>query len=684
MTGRLPSVVGESYLRRFATVVAVVLVVVAAVGVFFQGQVAAELHHERQTEFQTVAELEADSLAQWVQEREDNVRMMSEFGTLRDGDRAAVETTLDHELEQFPETVQAIHYVDLESGEVVASTADDRVGTEVPDLKWAHGDLEFDDASQVAVSQGYSREGTELIAFVSPVEGTDKAVMLTADASARADHFRSPTEASFTQVVNSGGTVEFAQNEAAALQPYQYSEAPIERAASGPGAIELDESGMVVGYAPVEGTDWVVVMHTPQSEAYALAGAVSRDFAVLIGIALAGFLLIGVTLGRNTVRALDRLTANAEAIAAGDLDTEVSGTDREDEIGALVRSFDRMQRVLATAADQARAVADGRFDDPVLDEDVPGAFGDALDRMSTDVEQAQREAEHARAEVEDLNDALEAQAADYSATMDRAAGGDLTVRMDPESESDAMVRIGEAFNEMMDEFERTIVRTQSFAGEVATAGESATASAEEIRSASEDVSESVQEIAAGAAEQSEDLEQVSGEIGDLSATIEEVASSSDEVAAVASTAATRGEEGQTAAREAIKEMDRIEAKTDETVREVETLDDEMDEIGEIVELITEITEQTNMLALNASIEAARAGEAGEGFAVVADEIKDLAEQADRATQDIEERILSVRESTDEAVADMRDTDERMEASVETVTAASDALRQLAERVETAN
>jgi methyl-accepting chemotaxis protein len=62
------------------------------------------------------------------------------------------------------------------------------------------------------------------------------------------------------------------------------------------------------------------------------------------------------------------------------------------------------------------------------------------------------------------------------------------------------------------------------------------------------------------------------------------------------------------------------------------------EINHVVRLISKVTRQTNLLALNATIEAARAGEAGRGFAVVANEVKTLAQEAQKATQDIAQKI----------------------------------------------
>ncbi|WP_342108986.1 PAS domain-containing methyl-accepting chemotaxis protein [Methylobacterium sp. SI9] len=69
----------------------------------------------------------------------------------------------------------------------------------------------------------------------------------------------------------------------------------------------------------------------------------------------------------------------------------------------------------------------------------------------------------------------------------------------------------------------------------------------------------------------------------------------------------------------------------------------------IVGLIQNIAGQINLLALNATIEAARAGEAGRGFAVVASEVKALADQAARATGQINGEIASVQRVSHEVV-----------------------------------
>jgi methyl-accepting chemotaxis protein len=76
----------------------------------------------------------------------------------------------------------------------------------------------------------------------------------------------------------------------------------------------------------------------------------------------------------------------------------------------------------------------------------------------------------------------------------------------------------------------------------------------------------------------------------------------------------------------------------------------VDTIGQIADFIGGVAYQTNLLALNATIEAARCGEAGRGFAVVAGEVKALAHETSRAAANIAQRIQTVKSATDQVVA----------------------------------
>jgi methyl-accepting chemotaxis protein len=111
----------------------------------------------------------------------------------------------------------------------------------------------------------------------------------------------------------------------------------------------------------------------------------------------------------------------------------------------------------------------------------------------------------------------------------------------------------------------------------------------------------------------------------------------------------------------------------------------------IVGLIQNIAGQINLLALNATIEAARAGEAGRGFAVVASEVKALADQAARATGQINGEIASVQRVSQEVVEALSLIGSSVSVMRETVVATAAAIeeqsavtRDLAENMQSAS
>lgn len=141
------------------------------------------------------------------------------------------------------------------------------------------------------------------------------------------------------------------------------------------------------------------------------------------------------------------------------------------------------------------------------------------------------------------------------------------------------------------------------------------------------------------------MEQCATEAGSASAASDEtsinvqmVAASAGELAASVGEIAQSMAKSRTATEHAAHQADAVNESTGRLVTAAQAMNG-------IVGLIRNIAGQINLLALNATIEAARAGEAGRGFAVVASEVKNLANQAARATEQISREIDGVQSAS---------------------------------------
>jgi methyl-accepting chemotaxis protein len=437
--------------------------------------------------------------------------------------------------------------------------------------------------------------------------------------------------------------------------------------------------------------------------------AVAIQFLVTVGIFLSPFVLSGLALYAvttvlfagaltallNTVlivrsdftAPIKSLATRADRIAAGDLDVEVTRVDQDDEIGALSDSFADMHAYLETVSDQAEALADQEFDDPVLDEDVPGAFGESLSRMSENLESYTDELEAMTERLEGRSERLESLVSAFGDAAERAQNGDLTATIDRSAldiENAEYEQLVTNYNELVTTIGETVSEVKEFAGAVSTTSDQAEASMSEVDRASDEVATSVQEISDGAATQTENLQEIAEEINTLSATVQQIAASADDAAGTAQEAAARSQSGREAAEDAIGELDQLESRIEATATAVEELAAEIGEIDEIVSFIEEVAEETNMLALNASIEAARAEAGGEGFAVVADEVKNLAEETREYAADISDRIETVQTASEDTVSDVQAMESQVTESVETIETTLHDFEDIVDEVTTVN
>lgn len=103
----------------------------------------------------------------------------------------------------------------------------------------------------------------------------------------------------------------------------------------------------VIGvYAPIPGTRWAVLVEQPTAEAFAGIREMRRT---LYGLMLLSLFLVGWAvslLSRRLVAPIRTLTALAERLGRGDLETEFREVERQDEVGILSHAFKEMQREL--------------------------------------------------------------------------------------------------------------------------------------------------------------------------------------------------------------------------------------------------------------------------------------------------------------------------------------------------
>ncbi|MBO4247958.1 methyl-accepting chemotaxis protein [Halomicrobium sp. IBSBa] len=475
----LPSAIRRRFVWKFLTTVAVVIVVTAGIGIVSLNTATATLTGQVDERTTTTAELQADALDRWLDGHRDTANQIGLRPDVQAGNASSVQSYFD--AHRFGPDVVSVNYV-ADDGTVLASTNASRVDTTVTGTAVGEAITAGVPVGPAqVVDDTYARRGTTVAGIVGNSVGSEGVILVEASLGEPVAGFDPKDRSGYTTLHDSEGML-FATVESPANVPERV------RRASDTGSVNLESSASeVVGHAPVAGTDWVIVRHLPASAAFAVREEIRTGILAVMGaplVLLGGLVLVS---GRRTGNALERLERKAGRIEDGDLDVTLEQT-RADEIGRLTAAFDSMRQSLREEIEEARS--------------------------------ARKAAEVSRAEAMELTGYLEATADDYSDVLAECAAGDLTVRMEPDGEHDAMDRIARDFNDTVAELEKTTGQLKTFAEDVADSADHVETSTATLRQASEQVAEAAQQVSLDAYEQQEQLAEISEEVDAVARTLE--------------------------------------------------------------------------------------------------------------------------------------------------------------------
>lgn len=252
-----------------------------------------------------------------------------------------------------------------------------------------------------------------------------------------------------------------------------------------------------------------------------------------------------------------------------------------------------------------------------------------------------------------------------SRKLNEVAKGDLTVRVKAQGR-DEFQSLAQTATNMIKNNKKLVLKLSDTVSQLEKSTEDVNEASGDINGYSTDIVRAVGEISEGMSKQAEHAQECVIKTSSLSERMENISSMVEKTEMLADETGQMIKQGM----EIVSTLgNRAKETTDITAKvgsSIEMLKTESEMINSFVETITEISGQTNLLSLNASIEAARAGEAGRGFAIVAEEIRKLADESNRAAEEIRNNVNKISDQTMVSVNSAKEAESMVALQAQTV------------------